>query len=97
MEEKVKRILLLLMLSCSILLAQNYVQIGTGNEAIGNTPINAYWNYGWDSTIYLQSEVGNAIQITSIAVNVTNGPSVPMLNQTIYLSHTSLNQWPDTS
>src|SRR5690554_5736550 len=67
----------------------SYVEIGTGTGTNYYVPCNGLYDYSWSRTIYLQTEIGSAIDITEISYNVSNIPtSYQMLDQSIYMKLT---------
>ncbi len=79
-------ILMLLMASLSAI----YVEIGTGTTTTNNIPAYGFYDYGWSRSIYLQSELINEMEITTISYNVGNTPAgYIMENQSYYIKHTT--------
>ncbi len=67
-----------------------YVEIGTGTYNNYYIPFRGSYDYSWSQVIYLQSEIGSAIDINKISYNVSNSPSnYTMYNQKIYMKHTT--------
>jgi len=75
-----------------------YVEIGTGTTATSSVPTNGLWDYSWSQVIYLQSEIGDAIDINKISYNVSTEPdSYTMPDQKIYMKHTADATFPDAA
>ena len=75
---------------------QTTVTIGTGTSTDYSNPFETYFNYGWSSQLYLQSEIGAAGTISAIGFYVTNsGASYTLTNQKIYVRHTSATSHAD--
>lgn len=75
---------------------QTTVTIGTGTSSSYSYPFQSYYNNGWSSQLYLQSEIGASGSITSIGFYVNNsGSSYTLTNQKIYVRHTSATSHAD--
>ncbi|MCD4818288.1 MAG: choice-of-anchor J domain-containing protein [Candidatus Cloacimonetes bacterium] len=75
-----------------------YVEIGSGTSDTEYVPTYGWYDYSWSQVIYLQSEIGSAININKISYNVQNTPSsYTMPDQKIYMKHTSESVFPDAS
>jgi hypothetical protein len=75
-----------------------HVEIGTGTSETGRVPTYYLFDYGWSQVIYLQSEIGESTEISGISYYVNNTPSnYEMLNQRMYLKHTTLATFPDAA
>ena len=92
-----KLIVLLITLIVSTSLAYGaFIEIGDGTGTQSYNPCYGYYNYSWSQTIYLQSEIGMAVDITGVMYNVSNAPSsYQMDNQEVWVGHTALNEFPD--
>lgn len=81
----------------------DYIEIGTGTYHTANIPFYGYRDYGWSRVIYLQSEIGAAIDITKISYCLSNTvENYETNNQKIYMKHTTdtiffSNDYEDTS
>ncbi len=87
-----KKIVLILsiMLFTASLAFGSFIEIGTGTSTNYYVPFYGYYDYGWSRVIYLQSEIGSAIDINKISYDVSNTPSgYAMTDQRIYMKHTS--------
>ena len=91
-----KFILLLITLILSTSLAYGaYIEIGTGTATQYYNPFYGYYNYSWSQTIYLQSEIGMAVDITGINYDVGNTPAAwEIVNQEVFIGHTTLAEFP---
>jgi len=91
-----KSFILFLLLAFSASAA--YVEIGNGTSGTRYVPVDGLYDYSWSQTIYLQSELKGAVQITGISYYVDNSPSsYAMPDQHICMKHTSLSKFPDAS
>src|SRR5437016_8110775 len=73
--------------------SQTTITIGDQNSSSISEkyPFDDYYNYSWSNVVYLQSEIGQAGQISKIAFKVYNNPGgLTMNNQIIYMRHTSV-------
>ena len=85
-------------LGFQIIACGQYVEIGTGTGTQRFVPISGADNYGWSHTIYLQSEIGAPAMISGLAYYVGNTPNnFLMVNQKIYLKHTTLAAFPSAA
>lgn len=75
------------------------VSIGTGTSESGLVPSYGLFDYSWSGMIYLQSEIASEGEIETISFYVdANSPSsYSMDNQKIYIGHTTLTQFPNSS
>ena len=74
------------------------IEIGTGTSTEYYVPFRGNYDFGWSKVIYTQSEIGEVINITKIAFNVSSEPSSYTVdNQRIYMSHTSDSTFADGS
>jgi hypothetical protein len=98
---KLKRIVLAaaaVWLAAQIPAAGQYVEIGTGTSETGRVPTYYLYDYGWSQVIYLQSEIVESMEISGVSYYVDNSPSnYEMLDQRIYLKHTTLATFPDAA
>jgi len=75
-----------------------YIEIGDGTSTIGYVPAYGLYDYSWSQVIYLQSEIGDAIDINKISYNVSTEPdSYTMPDQKIYMKHTADATFPDAA
>jgi len=75
-----------------------FVEIGTGTTATSSVPTYGLWDYSWSQVIYLQTEIGSAIDINKISYYVGNTPANHLLiNQKIYMKHTTDAIFPDAT
>ncbi len=89
-------ILLFLGIAFSGLLAQQYVEIGTGSSITQYIPLYGYYDYSWSSYILTSDQIGNALDINQIQFNVSNNPSNYVTNnQQIYMKLTSETELTD--
>ena len=99
-KNKMKKIVLILtiMLFTASLAFGAYVKIGTGTTATYSVPTNGLYDYSWSQVIYLQTEIGSAIDINKISYYVGNTPANHLLlNQKIYMKHTTDAIFPDAT
>ncbi|MBE0642213.1 MAG: T9SS type A sorting domain-containing protein [Bacteroidales bacterium] len=75
---------------------QDY-QTGPGGSSNYYAPANGWYNYSWSATLFLASELNTSGQIDAISYHVSNAVSFGMLNQKIWLSHTSDSLFSTTS
>ncbi|MBN2018033.1 MAG: carboxypeptidase regulatory-like domain-containing protein [Candidatus Cloacimonetes bacterium] len=88
-------LLLIALLLTSSLAFGAYIEIGDGTGYQNYVPCYGYYNYSWSQTIYLQSEIGMAVDITGIHYDVNNTPAAyAMENQEVYIGHTTLTEFP---
>ncbi|MCD4828036.1 MAG: T9SS type A sorting domain-containing protein [Candidatus Cloacimonetes bacterium] len=69
-----------------------FVEIGdpTSTTYTNYVPLYGFYDYSWSQTVYLQTEIGAAIDINQIAYNVENTPSnYPTNGQLVYMKHTT--------
>jgi hypothetical protein len=96
---KLKRMMLAttaVWMAAQLPVAAQHVEIGTGTSTTSYVPFYGFYDYSWSQAIYLQSEIGSAVQIDGISYYVDNTPSsYKMLNQSVYLKHTTLTSFPD--
>jgi hypothetical protein len=64
-------------------------QTGPGTSSNYYAPANGWYNYSWSATIYKASEMNTSGRIDQLAFNVSNAVNFVMLNQKIWLSHTT--------
>lgn len=67
----------------------NEVTIGDPNSTLddGRVPTYGYYDYSWSAALYTANELGNVpLNIEKISWNVTNGNSVNMTNQEIWMA-----------
>jgi len=69
------------------------VEIGAGTLSHEQYPIHAYSNYSYTQSIYLQSELGAADNITKIWYYFAGSSLSHSNNWTIYMGHTSKTQF----
>ncbi|MEM2583877.1 MAG: choice-of-anchor J domain-containing protein, partial [Candidatus Thermoplasmatota archaeon] len=77
-----------------------YIEIGNpaSTTCTGYVPTYGFWDYSWSAVIYLQSEIGYEFDIVKIAYDVCNNPAMyTFQNQKIYMGHTTLSSWPDST
>ena len=71
-------------------LLADFIEIGTGTETNNYVPFYGFYDYGWSRVIYLQSEIGQDVEITEISYHVGNTPTnYQMIDQMIYMKHTT--------
>ena len=76
----------------------NVVTIGTGTSTSSFYPVYGFYDYSWSATLYTAAEINKAGNIESLAWYVGNTPAnYTFTSQSIYLSHTSLSNFPDGS
>ena len=74
------------------------VETGDPNSTLqnGRVPAYGYYDYSWSGAIYTAAELGNAPKtIEKISWNVTNGNSMTLTNQEIWMAHTTVEVFPD--
>ena len=74
------------------------VETGDPNSILqnGRVPAYGYYDYSWSGAIYTATELGNAPKtIEKISWNVTNGNSMTLTNQEIWMAHTTEEIFPD--
>lgn len=89
--------LLLTMLSLSW---QNMAQvtIGSGTTVDKALPIDPYFGYSYSQVIYLQSEIGSAMNIGSLTYYATSATTLSNSNQwVIYIGHTTRTSFSSTT
>jgi len=74
----------------------NVIDNGSNQENTGMPFVNNE-NYNYSQQIYLASELSGAQNITSISINYAYTVSLTKQNCTVYLAHTSLAQFDDTT
>ncbi len=85
-----KMIVVLTLLTLIMSLSAVYVEIGDGTETTNYIPAYGYYDYGWSRTIYLASDLENAMEINKISYHVNNTPNnYEMIEQTYYIKHTT--------
>lgn len=73
-------------------------EIGTATTTTYNLPVNNYYNYTLSQQIYLATELGGPKAIEGIAFSYAyTSPSTYKTNVSIYLGHTSKNNFTSTS
>ena len=86
-------------LFCAVIVVDcpaGFIEIGTGTDSGHKVPVDGLWDYSWSQVIYLQQEIGNAMEIGGLAYFVADSPPKYLLkNQRIYLKHTSLTSFPN--
>lgn len=71
-------------------LSAQFVEVGTQDGTTNFLPSYGYYNYSWSRVIYRSQDINNAVNINGLSYLVTNQPTnYEMLNQKIYLKHTS--------
>ncbi len=75
------------------------VSIGTGTSESGLVPSYGYYDYSWSGMIYLQSEIATEGEIETISfyVDASSPSSYSMDNQKIYIGHTTITEFPNSS
>ena len=74
------------------------VTIGDPNSTLqnGRVPAYGYYDYSWSAAIYTATELGGFPRtIEKISWNVTNGNSMTLNNQEIWIAHTLEEEFPD--
>jgi hypothetical protein len=77
-----------------------YIQIGSegASYSTGYIPVSGVYDYSWSQVIYLNSELGESKFIEKLSYYIKNSPdNFSMNNQTIYMKHTSDNQFPSAN
>lgn len=69
------------------------VVIGTGTN-LWDYPLSSYYHDARTQVIYLTNEIGGAMQITGLTLDVTTPPSQGLTNWTIRLGYTALASYP---
>ncbi len=78
----------LLMIAFSVHAA--YVEIGTGTSSTNYAPFTGLWDYSWSRSVYLQSEIGMSMDISSLSYYVGSNPAnFTIDNLSCYIKHTS--------
>src|SRR4030042_5983185 len=74
-----------------------HVQIGTGTTSTSYIPFYGYYDYGWSECIFLNTEIGSALDITGLSYQVYNTLTTPytIYNQKVYMTHTTLSAFAD--
>ncbi|MBN2829510.1 MAG: T9SS type A sorting domain-containing protein [Candidatus Cloacimonetes bacterium] len=84
-----KKLLLLLVLSATVLLFADFVQIGDTETTSFETPVCGVYDYSWSESLYRQTEIGAPKVIYQLGYYVSNSPSYYTLyNQKLYLKTT---------
>ena len=75
------------------------VTIGTGTSLTYEVPVSHYYEYGWSGMIYTQSEINTEGEIQKIRFQTDpDSPSSYIAeNQKIYMAHTTLSTFPNSS
>ncbi len=95
-----RKLMLLIVLLMAALSAQAlYVEIGEGTSTTYYSPVTGLWDYGWSRTIFLADELGTAMDITGLSLQVSNSAALDytFANQSIYLVHTADAEFTDPS
>ena len=74
------------------------VEVGDPNSTLqnGRVPAYGYYDYSWSAAIYTATELGGLPRtIEKISWNVTNGNSMTLNNQEIWIAHTPEEEFPD--
>ena len=75
-----------------------YVEIGDGTSTSNNTPFTNLWDYSWSRTIYLQSEIGMSMDISSISYYCGSSPTNFTIDSLYcYIKHTRDTEFTDPS
>ena len=77
---------------------ENEVTVGDPNSNLqdGRVPAYGYYDYSWSGAIYTSTELGGTPEtIEKISWNVTNGNSMTLTNQEIWMAHTTEEIFPD--
>ncbi len=88
MRKKISFVMVFLMTLIS--LSAVYVEIGAGTEINQYVPAYGWFDNSWSRSIYLQTEIQNAISINMLSYHVgQDGDNYEMINQKIYIKHTT--------
>lgn len=69
--------------------SNDIIEIGDGTATSYNTPMNNYYKYSTNETIYLKDEIGMAGKISKISYNVAASAAVSCDQFDIYMAHTN--------
>ena len=81
-----------------VIVDPNTVTVGDPNSALddGRVPSYGYYDYSWSASIYTAAELGDApLDIEKISWNVTNGATMLMTNQEIWMAMTLEEEFMD--
>ncbi len=82
--------LLLVMLFTSTTTFADFVGVEGGTSGTSYVPVYGFYDYSWSRTVYLQSDLGDAITIEKIAYQLYTSPSgYVMPNQSIWMKHST--------
>ncbi len=85
-----KPIIVFILLLFTISASADFVEVGGGTSGTSYVPVYGFYDYSWSRTVYLQSELGDAKTIQSIAYQLYTSPSGYLMpNQTIWMKHTT--------
>ncbi len=73
------------------------VQLGDPNSTTtnGRVPSYGFYDYSWSALIYSAAEVGPPIEIDELQFDVENNINTTMINQKIFIAHTTMNMFPN--
>ncbi|MEI7597024.1 MAG: GEVED domain-containing protein [Bacteroidota bacterium] len=71
--------------------------IGTGTSTQSNLPFNGSYDYSWSGMIYNAYEIATKGKIDTIAFNISGASNYTILNQSIYIGHTTDTAFADAS
>ncbi len=82
--------LLLVMILTTTATFADFVGVEGGTSGTSYVPVYGFYDYSWSRTVYLQSDLGDAKTIESIAYQLYTSPSgYVMPNQSIWMKHTT--------
>ena len=58
--------------SITMVVSAAYKQIGTGTSTEPYIPVYTYYDYGWSEELFLQTEIGQAIDIIGLSYYVSS-------------------------
>ncbi len=84
-------VVILLACFCNICSAQTTITIGNGTGSTTSQPIGTFYSYSASEMIYLSSEMGTTMNITTLAFDKASGTSTQEINDVkIYMKKTTL-------
>ena len=93
-----KFLLLFSLLMIAISAQALYVEIGDGTSDSNNAPFTNLWDYSWSRAIYLQSEIGMSMDISSVSYDCSSDPEDFTVDSLYcYMKHTTDTEFTDPS
>ncbi len=91
-----KKLLVFLMLIMCFGLFADFIEVGGGTAITSYVPVYGYYDYSWSRVIYTAEELANqSFNVTGLEYQFARATDdYEMLNQSIYIQHTSLDNFP---